>query len=194
MIRLALLRHGHTGWNRTGRIQGRSDITLDDEARADLAAMALPPAWQKAQIWSSPLARAVETAQLVAERSPAQDTALIEMNWGAWEGLRGIDLKARPDADYRDIENWGWHFRPPGGESPADMRDRLLPWIASLTDDSVAVCHIGVMRVILAVATGWGFVGPAPFQIKRNRLFIVEIDGRSLQHNGAPVRLIRRGA
>ena len=39
MTRLALLRHGHTDWNRAGRIQGRSDIALDDEARAELSAL-----------------------------------------------------------------------------------------------------------------------------------------------------------
>ena len=42
MIRLALLRHGHTAWNRAGRIQGRSDIPLDAQAREDLSGYALP--------------------------------------------------------------------------------------------------------------------------------------------------------
>ena len=37
MIRLALLRHGHTPWNREGRIQGRTDIALDSEAAEQLA-------------------------------------------------------------------------------------------------------------------------------------------------------------
>ena len=73
MIRLALLRHGPTAWNREGRIQGRSDIPLDDSARADLAALRLPPPWDRAALWSSPLRRAVEThdteaASLIADR------------------------------------------------------------------------------------------------------------------------------
>ena len=42
MPRLALLRHGHTDWNRAGRIHGRTDVPLDDEARADLAGLSLP--------------------------------------------------------------------------------------------------------------------------------------------------------
>ena len=37
MTRLALVRHGHTEWNRAGRIQGRSDIPLDTDARAELS-------------------------------------------------------------------------------------------------------------------------------------------------------------
>ncbi|MEY8837705.1 histidine phosphatase family protein, partial [Cribrihabitans sp. XS_ASV171] len=63
MSRLALLRHGHTEWNRAGRIQGRSDIPLDAEARAGLAGLALPDPWNRGELWSSPLARAVETAE-----------------------------------------------------------------------------------------------------------------------------------
>ena len=65
MIRLALLRHGHTEWNRAGRIQGRSDIPLDDMARHDLRGLGLPAEWDGAKIWSSPLLRASETAKLI---------------------------------------------------------------------------------------------------------------------------------
>ncbi|MEM8731440.1 MAG: histidine phosphatase family protein [Pseudomonadota bacterium] len=175
MTRLALLRHGHTPWNRAGRIQGRSDIALDAQARADLAKLRLPAPWSDARLWASPLSRATETATLVAGRPPYETEALIEMHWGDWEGARSADLHADPDADMRHIEDWGWHFRPPGGESPMDLRQRMQPWLATLSGDNVAVCHIGVMRVLLAVAHGWTFSGPAPFQIKRNRLYVIEL-------------------
>ncbi|NIZ15246.1 histidine phosphatase family protein [Phaeobacter sp. HF9A] len=194
MIRLALLRHGHTDWNRQGRIQGRSDIALDDAARAELAAQALPAPWDRAELWSSPLLRAEETARLVAGHSPRTDPALIEMNWGDWEGLRGLELKADPASGFRDIEDWGWHYRPPGGESPAEVWARLAPWIATLTRDTVAVCHIGIMRMILARAHGWDFNGPAPFQIKRNRLFVVEITQDGLTPRDTPIRLTKERA
>lgn len=192
MIRLALLRHGHTAWNRAGRIQGRSDIALDDTARAELAAQALPEDWQEADLWSSPLQRAEETARLVTGRAPHTSSALIEMNWGDWEGQHGTRLRADPGSGFRDIEHWGWDYRPPGGETPAEVWDRLRPWIASLERDSVAVCHIGIMRMILARAHGWNFDGPAPFQVKRNRLFVVEVDGAALTPWHAPVRLEKR--
>ena len=189
MIRLALLRHGHTAWNRAGRIQGRSDIPLDDTARADLAAQSLPADWQEAEIWSSPLQRAAETARLVTGQVPRTDPALIEMNWGQWEGRHGLDLRADPTSGFRDIEHWGWDYRPPGGESPAEVWARLAPWLQSLRRDAVAVCHIGVMRVILARAHHWDFDGPAPFQVKRNRLFVVEITEESLTPWPEPIRL-----
>lgn len=174
MIRLALLRHGHTAWNRAGRVQGRSDVPLDPEARATLAGLRLPPNWAEADLVSSPLSRAVETATLVAGHPPITQAALTEMNWGAWEGRHAKDLRADPACDHRDIEHWGWHYCPPDGETPAQVRARLRPWLTALTRDTVAVSHIGIMRVLMAQATDWHFDSPAPFAVKRNRLFILE--------------------
>ena len=191
MIRLALIRHGHTAWNRAGRIQGRSDIPLDDDARAELSALRLPPPWDGARLWSSPMMRAAETAQLIAGRTAEPAEALTEMNWGDWEGKRGEDLIAQPGSGYRHIEDWGWQFRPPGGESVADIRTRLAPWVQSLTEDAVAVCHIVIMRVLLAQAHGWDFDGPAPFKVKRGRLFVIGVDDSGLTPLGDPVRLIK---
>jgi probable phosphoglycerate mutase len=189
MTRLALLRHGHTHWNRAGRIQGRSDIPLDEDARAELAVARLPEPWEDATLWSSPLKRASETARLVARREPQTSDALTEMNWGDWEGLCGIDLIADPNSGYRHIEDWGWEYRPPNGETPAEVWARLEPWMKSLSGDTVAVCHIGIMRVILARAWGWDFDGLAPFKIKRNRLYIIDMS--KMTPLPEPIRLIR---
>ena len=189
MIRLALLRHGHTEWNRQGRIQGRTDIPLDDDARKQLADMALPPPWDSADLVASPLRRAVDTARLVGKRAPRIEPALIEMNWGDWEGQQRLVLDAQPDSGYRPIETWGWNYSPPCGESPAALRDRLLPWAESLDGDTLAICHIGVMRVLLAHATGWNFDGPAPFRVKRNRLYLIDISADGWSHPPATVPL-----
>ena len=192
MTQLAILRHGHTDWNRAGRIQGRTDIALDPEARAQLAALRLPAPWGDVDLVASPLARAVETARLVADRAPETTQALMEMDWGQWEGKRGVDLKADPASGFRDIEDWGWGYTPPGGESPADLRARLIPWAEGLQRDTVAVCHIGVMRVLLAHAMGWDFSGPAPFQVKRNRLYILHITPDGWQAANEQIRLEER--
>lgn len=194
MIRLALLRHGHTDWNRAGRIQGRTDIPLDTAAAAYLATRALPEPWSAADLWSSPLMRARATAQLVAGREPWIEEALTEMDWGSWEGLHGKVLRADPASGFRDIGEWGWSYSPPCGESPAALRDRLMPWAEALATDSVAVCHIGVMRVLLAIATGWDFNGPAPFRIKRDRLYVITLNTGNWRADPAPVRLLERRA
>ena len=189
MTRLALIRHGHTDWNRACRIQGRTDIPLDNDARAELHGYTLPKAWKDADLVSSPLLRAHQTAEIISGRTPELNDLLIEMNWGDWEGLRGIDLKADPNSGFRDIEQWGWHYRPPNGESPQDVWDRLEPWVMSLTADTIAICHIGIMRMILAKAYGWNFDSPAPFKIKRNRMFVIELNSGQLTPHNDPVRL-----
>lgn len=194
MIRLALLRHGHTEWNRAGRIQGRTDVPLDTEAVEQLRQLRLPDGWDHADIHASPLSRAIDTARLVTGRAPTTSPALIEMDWGQWEGQRAADLYDHPDHDYRHVDDWGWHYTPPGGESPDALRARLTPWIAGLNRDTVAICHIGVMRVMLALATDWHFNGPPPFQVKRNRLYVFDVDGPTLRLHPEPQRLKERGA
>ncbi len=189
MIKLAIIRHGHTPWNRAGQIQGRTDIALEEQAAADLAGLKLPQGWQNADLVASPLQRATQTARLIADRDAREEPALIEMDWGDWEGKKGLELKADPASGFKDLEHWGWDYRPPNGESPRDVAERLAPWLDSLTQDTIAVCHIGIMRVLLARATGWNFDGPAPFRIKRNRLFVMDWDGNALSVSGEPVRL-----
>ncbi|KPA19980.1 Phosphoserine phosphatase 1 [Shimia sp. SK013] len=181
MIRFAMLRHGHTAWNRAGQIQGSTDIPLDDQARADLGGFCLPEGWRDVDLYSSPLGRAAETAGIVAGRAPITVDAITEMDWGDWEGRKGVELKADPANGFRDIEDWGWDYRPPNGESPRDVWARIEPWLMGLKQDSLAVCHIGIMRMVLAKAHGWDFEGPAPFAVKRNRLFLVEIEGSVLR-------------
>lgn len=194
MIQLALIRHGHTSWNREGRIQGRTDIPLDSEAETHLSTLYLPKPWDKCDLVSSPLERAARTAELIASRPVRKVAALTEMDWGDWEGKKGADLIAIPGSGYRHLEDWGWDYRPPNGESPAEVRDRLMPWASSLERNTVAVCHIGIMRVLMALASDWSFHGPPPFRIKRDRLFVITIDGQNWSAKSEPIRLEKRAS
>ena len=64
-----------------------------------------------------------------------------------------------------------------------------------MESDTLAVCHIGIMRMILAKAHAWDFAGPAPFAVKRNRLFVVELQGEMVRvANPEIIRLERRSA
>ena len=65
MTRLALLRHGPTGWTREHRLQGRTDIPLDDDGRAEVRRWRLPPEAATFRWRASPLRRAMETAALL---------------------------------------------------------------------------------------------------------------------------------
>ncbi len=187
-IRIALLRHGHTAWNRMHRLQGSTDIPLDDEARETLSGLRFPSPWDRADLWSSPLSRAKETAQLLS-RPPQVSAALTEMNWGDWEGLKGVDLKADPASGFIDLEHWGWDYRPPNGESPREVLARVEPWLNARTQDTVVVAHMGTLRAALALATGWDFHGPCPFVIKRNKLLVIEKTTDGWKMLPDPIRL-----
>nr|WP_292773292.1 histidine phosphatase family protein [Mesorhizobium sp.] len=185
------MRHGHTAWNRAGRIQGRTDEPLDDAAREHLAGLRLPGEFSAATLVCSPLVRAVETARILGRRDPLVAPELVEMDWGGWEGQRGVDLLADGNSGYRHIEGWGWDFQPPGGETPELVWERLQPWLSSVEGTVIVVSHIGVMRVLLAKATGWNFEGTPPFKVKRDRLYRIDVqDDGTLSHDNDPVRLI----
>lgn len=195
MPEIGLLRHFPTDWNAEGRLQGRTDVPLSAASREELAGRRLPPRWRGLPVIASPLARARETAEALAEGPTAFDRRLIEMDFGDWEGRIGAELLADPACAYGPVETWGWGFRPPNGESPAEMAERLAPALAEAAARApcLLVLHRGVMRCILALASGWGYDGPEPFRIKRAAVHPVTLDaGGAPVGFGAPEKLERR--
>lgn len=151
-------------------MQGRRDVPLSAAGRAEVAHWRLPAGDGAPPRWlSSPLSRAVETARALSGVPPDLAPALIEMDWGAWEGQRLADLRERHGDAFAANERRGLDFRPPGGETPREVMARLTRWLASLADDGppiVAVTHNGVLRVLLAHATGWDMTGKPPVKLR----------------------------
>jgi len=183
MTRIALIRHGPTDWNRARRIQGRTDIPLGDDGRAVVASWRLPPEIEGFDWIASPLARAVETAQALGVPMPiATDPRLVEMDWGAWEGLTLAELRARFGDVMRANEARGLDFRPAGGESPRDVQARVGDWLADVAERGrpvAAVVHKGVLRAVYALATGWDMMTRPPDEVEWGAIhfFAVAADG-----------------
>ncbi|ANG62316.1 hypothetical protein A8C75_07290 [Marinobacterium aestuarii] len=172
---LICLRHGPTEWNRLKRLQGRHDEPLMPQSRSDFQRLKLPASLDGLAWYSSPLLRARETAQLLgldAQIAPA----LIEMDWGDWEGQRITDLRLKDPAGMATMETRGLDLRPPNGESPRQVQQRLTDWAESMRmagcGRAGALCHKGVIRALLAAACQWDMRGKAP----------VKLDYRCLQH------------
>ncbi|WP_118133209.1 histidine phosphatase family protein [Oceanicella sp. SM1341] len=194
--RIALLRHFPTEWNDEGRLQGRTDVPLSPASRAEIATLRLPEGWDEVPVVSSPLSRAVETARAMAgAREIRTDARLVEMDFGGWEGAVSDDLVADPEVAFGPVETWTWHLRPPGGESPAEMAARLQPAMAEIAvaGPALVVCHRGVIRCLLAQASGWAYEGPEPFRIRRAAIHEIELapDGRPVALH-PPVKLVPR--
>jgi probable phosphoglycerate mutase len=169
-----LIRHAATAWTVERRVQGRIDLPLSPEGEAQVARWRLPADLQQAQVegrlgWAtSPLARARATAENLGTTNPVIDARLAEMDYGAWQGLSHAEVDAR-------TETTGWADAPPGGESPAQVLDRVRAWLEDVALGSgpetwVAVTHGGVIRAVLAAAVRWDLRPPAPWRLLPDRL------------------------
>jgi broad specificity phosphatase PhoE len=129
--RLLLIRHGETEWSRTGRHTGRTDIPLTDVGRQEALATARTlVGWQIDHVYSSPLLRARETAELVAPRGHVVlDDTLVEWDYGSYEGETTPQIRTR-------VPDWSiWTHEIVGGETVTEVGERADRFIARFDCD-----------------------------------------------------------
>jgi probable phosphoglycerate mutase len=182
MTHLAVIRHGPTRWNAEGRIQGRTDVALSAEGRAEVRRWRVPDEFGGWRCYASPLLRAVETARLLCTAEIVFEPALGEMRWGVWEGRLLAEVRAADPSGVADIEARGLDFSAPGGETPRAVQERLKPWLAGLAmanEPAIAITHKGVIRALHALATGWPMLGKPPDKLDWSsaHLFRLASDG-----------------
>jgi broad specificity phosphatase PhoE len=158
---ILLARHGETDWNREGRFQGHADPPLNDTGRAQADELAARLAGiDFVAIYSSPLRRALETAQVVAavrSLEPVPVEALREVDVGSWQGLTRAEIETRfPEqfADWLDYRQ-GWD----DGETHDEMGRRVVAALLELAalhegERILAVTHGGPIRAAFAFADG----------------------------------------
>jgi probable phosphoglycerate mutase len=160
---ILLARHGETDANAEHRFQGRADVPLNARGRAQAAELAERVAAEVpglAAIVASPLRRARETAEVVGRRvglRPSFDARLEELDVGTWTGRLYADVRAAEPEAFAAWLGAGWDFRPPGGESLLEQRDRVVAALGEVRAGprpALVVCHGGVMRAALAHARG----------------------------------------
>jgi probable phosphoglycerate mutase len=173
MTDLVFIRHAPTPWNRAKRLQGRSDIALDEAGR-DMAASwrAAAQVWADWRIIASPLKRAQETAAILfPDHVITLEPRLVEMNFGRWEGKVLRDLRAEPGGDAAQRELLGLDFHAPDGESPRQVQQRLQPLLREIAvseRDTVVVAHKAVLRALYALAVAWDMLVKPPEKIHAN--------------------------
>jgi uncharacterized phosphatase len=160
MTDLYLVRHGETEWNRQRRIQGLTDIPLNDTGReqARVTGMLLTRR-PITRVVASPLLRAKETAEIIATQlglgEPELRGAFVERDYGAAEGLdfHEIDVRYPPGVEV------------PGREEREDVAARVIPALQSLAveypGEAIAVVsHGGAIRAALMTAEPRRGFGP----------------------------------
>lgn len=152
MTELYLVRHGETDWNRQHRIQGLTDIPLNATGRKQARAagkLLSRRIWNG--IYTSPLARATETATIIAAEiglaEPRPVPALVERNYGEAEGLNFIEIDRR----------YPNRSEVPGQESRPEVIARVVPALRELAsahpgEALIVVSHGGAIRAMLMSA------------------------------------------
>jgi probable phosphoglycerate mutase len=146
---LYLVRHGETDWNRAHRIQGSTDVPLNDTGRdqaARAAGLLARRTWDG--LYSSPLSRALETATIIGAElgldAPVQLPELVERNYGEAEGLTGRQVM-RPYPGTTPI---------PGRETREQVEARVMPVLVALAEAHeggrlLVATHGAVIRTVL---------------------------------------------
>jgi broad specificity phosphatase PhoE len=178
-----LARHGETDWNRVGRWQGKTDIPLSDAGRAQARELAACLAGRGiVEVHASDLARATETAQIVAGALGVAalnvDARLRERGFGCFEGF------TRDECAERHPEAWARYLAdrrstPPGGEPQADVAARVVAVLTEIAraprvagEATLVVSHGGTIRTFIHEVTG-----AAPPPLENGALFVARYAG-----------------
>ena len=159
-MKLILVRHGETAWVKERRYQGSTDVPLN--ARGKLQARSVARLIKKEQpiaVYSSELARAHETAGLIANACKKRvkvDGRLNEIFFGHWEGK---PHRAIWDQFPKEAQRWyeaRWTSKPPGGESLGSLKNRVSSFLKETLKcfgDQDATCvivsHGGPIRMFM---------------------------------------------
>ncbi|MBP5858101.1 histidine phosphatase family protein [Marivibrio halodurans] len=175
-----------------GRIYGAADLNCvtDDAAAFSGLADLLP---EKARLVTSHLKRTRQTADAIRAAGLALPEPLVEpdigeQSFGDWQGKHHAELQTEEAFTGHHFWLCPGHFRPPGGESFADLIARTAPAIERLSDDHpdgdiVAVGHGGTIRAALALALGLDAEGALAFTI--DNLSVTRLD-RIVERGSAP--------
>jgi probable phosphoglycerate mutase len=162
---LVLVRHGETDWNAQGRAQGHADVPLNAVGRVQAETVApVLAAIDPARLWSSDLARALQTAQYVSAASglPVEpDRRLREYDVGKRSGLTLEEFAVSYPEEYAAWIAHDPSRRVAGEESTEEVRDRILPalleCLATLQpgETGIVVLHGACLKVGVMALLDW---------------------------------------
>lgn len=185
--RICFIRHGETDWNVIKRIQGQTDIPLNETGRAQALAMAFNAAHHDfSAIYSSDLERARETAKMLAERRGLQVRAmpqLRERHYGIFQGITaGEGVQRYPEA-YAHYMARDYEYDFLTGESMRSFAGRIGAAMEELNRRHggqmiAVVSHAGVLDIIYRKATGRPLHTPRDFVIPNCALNWFHFDGQ----------------
>ncbi|MCY4528488.1 MAG: histidine phosphatase family protein [Chloroflexi bacterium] len=160
-----LVRHGETEWNRNGRIQGHSDVPLNESGRRQAKMLAKRLAnCSISATYASDLSRATETARAIVgdtDMPVFTDPDLREFSYGEWEGLTLKEVEDQFPLELAERTGQGNNtFAAPGGEDTGHVLDRVRRFSAEAekrhdpADNVLIVAHGGSIRALFVCLLG----------------------------------------
>jgi broad specificity phosphatase PhoE len=160
-VLLYLCRHAQTASSAVDSFNGRRDLPLTEAGREQARALGSRlSSVQFVGVVTSPLARAIDTALLVAPGNVHSVVdGLTEIDYGGWEGLSPEKARALDPARYDAWEEDPSRTSPPGGETTAAVAERALDALAEIQrgypeGPVLAVSHKATLRILAAALTG----------------------------------------
>ncbi|MEA2081183.1 MAG: glucosyl-3-phosphoglycerate synthase [Elusimicrobiota bacterium] len=157
---IIFLRHGETNWNREKRIQSRQNIPLNANGKKQARHAARTLKNEKiCAVYSSPLARALDTAMAIADKHGIpvrKDKRLLEISHGRWSGKKESWLNGKYPEKYKKWKTEPWNHLPPGAESWQELKKRLGAFISYVKkahsgEKILVVAHRGAIAAALTI-------------------------------------------
>lgn len=192
-MKIYFVRHGETEWNVKKKIQGKTDIPLNENGVRQAQQLAEELSERRedgfhiVRVYTSPQVRAAKTARIVAEAMQVEYKVLEElreMDLGEWEGLNWDVISETYGETYH---YWNTHRRythTPGGESYDEVLGRTLmaleKILASEREDVVVVSHSAILMALRCYLKGLPFEEMAK-RFKTQNTEVVEIDATEVR-------------
>ena len=160
-----LVRHGETEWNRSRRIQGQTDIALNQSGKHQITQLGERlVSWEFSAIYASDLSRTTESAQIIRGTRNVlvqAESELREFSYGEWEGLTFEEAQARdPEGFATRMAGRNIDFAAPGGENMLQLIDRVRRFHDRVRsqhkpgDQLLVVAHGGTLLALLNCLLG----------------------------------------
>ena len=187
-MKLVLVRHGETEWNKLGKFQGHCDISLNSRGMAQARETARAVvAWQHSAVYSSPLNRTMQVAQEISQLGgmPVLGVAgFRELSLGDLEGVTGEEMRLSWPEVYS-----AWNDDPaavtmPNGESLRDLQDRAWNSLVELEhahpqdDTLIIVSHNFAIRTMVGKVLGMSLSNFHRMSLSVSSICVIESDQR----------------
>ena len=191
-MKLVLVRHGETEWNKLGKFQGQQDIALNARgiAQAKETAQAVV-AWQHSTVYSSPLNRTMQVAQEISRlsgKTVKQVPGLQELSLGDLEGVTGEEMRANRPEVYAAWRDDPASVAMPNGETLVELQERAWKALVELeqahlqaqTQDEalILVSHNFAIRSMIGKILGMPLSNFHRMSLSLSSICTVEVDER----------------